>query len=91
MTDANVISLATQALVLAAKLAGPILLVSLLIGLAVAIFQSATQIQEASLSFVPKVAGIALVIVLAGHWMIGQITGFTDQLFAQVPRLLGAG
>jgi flagellar biosynthetic protein FliQ len=88
MNDTSVISLAAQALVLAAKLAGPILVVSLVVGLAVSVVQSATQLQEYTLSFVPKILGVALVLLLAGHWMIGQAIGFTDQLMAEVPRLL---
>jgi flagellar biosynthetic protein FliQ len=89
MTDSNVIQIATQALWLAAKLAGPILAVSLAVGLAVALFQALTQIQEASLSFVPKLLAIALVIALSGHWMIAQIEYFVATLFQQIPQLLG--
>lgn len=89
MTDSQVLTIATQTLVLAAKLAGPILAASLIVGLVVAIFQSASSVQEASLAFVPKLAAIALVILVAGNWMIGQLVGFTDGLFAQLPRLLG--
>ncbi|HEY1741299.1 MAG TPA: flagellar biosynthetic protein FliQ [Acidimicrobiia bacterium] len=88
MTDTNVTQIAIQSILLATKLAGPVLLVSLLIGLAVGLIQSATQIQEQTLTFVPKLVGIALVIVLAGNWMLGQIISFTQNLFDMVPSLI---
>ncbi len=89
MTDSSVTQIAIQSILLATKLAGPILIVSLLIGLGVGLLQSATQIQEQTLTFVPKLVGIALVIVLAGNWMLAQITGFTHNLFDMVPHLIG--
>ncbi len=89
MTDSSVTEIAIQSILLATKLAGPILAVSLLIGLGVGLLQSATQIQEQTLTFVPKLIGIALVIVLAGNWMLAQMTGFTHNLFDMVPRLIG--
>jgi flagellar biosynthetic protein FliQ len=82
--------IAVQSLILATKLSAPILGVSLAIGLAIGLIQSATQLQEQTLSFVPKLAGVALVIVLAGHWMLGQIIGFTHGLFDMIPQLLQA-
>lgn len=88
MTDGNVIDIAVQSILLATKLAGPILAVSLAIGLFVGLIQSATQIQEQTLTFVPKLAGIALTIVIAGHWMLSQIMGFTHNLYASIPHLL---
>lgn len=91
MSDSTVVSLAAQALVLTAKIAGPVLVVSLVIGLAVSVLQSATQIQEYTLSFVPKLLGVAVVLLVSGHWMIGQMVAFTDQLMANVPRLLAGG
>jgi len=71
-----------------AKVSAPILLTSLAIGLAISLFQSVTQIQEVTLTFVPKLAGVALVIVVSGHWMLGQLVGFTHQLFDLIPRLI---
>jgi flagellar biosynthetic protein FliQ len=88
VSDSNVTQIAIQSILLATKLAGPILIVSLLIGLAVGLLQSATQIQEQTLTFVPKLVGIALVIVIAGNWMLAQVTGFTHNLFDMVPRLI---
>lgn len=89
MTDSTVTEIAVQSILLATKLAGPILLVSLLIGVGVGLIQSATQVQEQTLTFVPKLIGIALVVVLAGNWMLSQLTGFTTNLFEMIPRLIG--
>ncbi len=88
MNDSSVTEIAIQSIWLATKLAGPTLVVSLLIGLAVGMVQSATQIQEQTLAFVPKLAGIALVIVLSGNWMLAQIIDYTTNLFDMVPQLL---
>ena len=62
--------------------------VSLAVGLSISLFQSVTQIQEVTLTFVPKLAVVALVILVAGHWMLNEIVNFTQQLFASLPRLL---
>jgi flagellar biosynthetic protein FliQ len=83
-----VIDIAVQSILLATKLAAPILGVSLAIGLLIGLLQSATQLQEQTLSFVPKLAGVALVMVVAGHWMLSQIIGFTQGLFEMIPQLL---
>ena len=88
MTDSAVLHIALQAMIISAKLAAPILLVSLVIGLAVSIFQSVTQVQEATLSFVPKVVGVAVTVLFAGHWMLAQVVEFSQQLFDQLPALL---
>ncbi len=90
MNDSAVVEIALQALILVAKIAGPILAVSLVVGLTVSLLQSVTQIQEMTLVFVPKMIAVALVILLAGHWMLNQVVGFTDQLFAMIPRLLSS-
>ena len=88
MTDHEVINIAVQSILLATKLAAPILGVSLAIGLFVGLIQSATQIQEQTLTFVPKLAGVALVILIAGHWMLGETVAFTHSLFNMIPQLL---
>jgi flagellar biosynthetic protein FliQ len=59
------------------------------IGLAVSIFQAVTQIQEQTLSFIPKVIGIAAVIIVAGPWMLGQIVSYTQDLYERIPSLVG--
>ena len=88
MTDHAVINIAVQSILLATKLAAPILIVALGIGLIIGLLQSATQIQEQTLTFVPKLAGIAIVILLAGHWMLGETVAFTHSLFNMIPQLL---
>ena len=88
MTDNQVVQLGLQAMTLAAKLGAPVLLTALLIGFAVSLFQSVTQIQEVTLTFVPKLIGVGLVLMLGGHWMLGELVGFTNHLFDMVPRLL---
>lgn len=91
MTDTAVIEIITQMLMVVAKVTAPILVTSLAIGLSVSLFQSVTQIQEMTLTFVPKVAAVALVLVIAGHWMIAQVMAFTFQLYAMIPRLIAGG
>ena len=88
MTDGAVVHLAVQSMLLAMKLAAPILLVSLAIGFAISLMQSVTQIQEVTLSFVPKLLGVAIVILVSGHWMLGEVVDFTRQLFEALPKLL---
>lgn len=88
MNEGSVIDIAVQSILLATKLAAPILGVSLGIGLFVGLIQSATQIQEQTLTFVPKLAGVALVIIVTGHWMLSQVIAFTQGLFDMIPHLL---
>jgi flagellar biosynthetic protein FliQ len=89
MTQDTVVSLAVSAMELALKVGAPILLVGLVIGLAVSVFQAVTQIQEQTLSFIPKVAGMAVLIVVAGPWMLGQLINWTQQLYAGIPSMVG--
>lgn len=89
MTDTEVIQIGLDAMILGLKLGGPILLVTLGIGLAVGLIQSVTQLQEQTLTFVPKCFGVAVVILLGGAWMLSTIITFTDDLFARLPELLG--
>ncbi len=91
MDQDTVITLAIQAITLAVKIAGPILLAGLVIGLLVSIFQAVTSIQEQSLSFIPKIAGVAAIIVLLGPWMLDQLVTYTQQLFLSIPSMLGLG
>jgi len=89
MTDTDVIQIAAQALWVATKLAAPMLIVSMAVGTLVSLVQAVTQVQEMTLAFVPKLAGIALVLVLSGGWMLQQMTDFTRTLFESIPSLLG--
>jgi len=86
----TVVNLAAQAMSLALKIAGPLLLVALVIGLLVSIFQAVTQIQEQSLSLIPKIAGVAVVIVLLGPWMLGQLVAYTTALYTAIPTMVGS-
>ena len=88
MTDTTVINIALQTLMVALKLSAPILVTSLVIGFAVSLFQSMTQIQEFTLSFVPKLVGVGIALLLSGNWMLHTLMDFTRDLFALVPSLL---
>jgi flagellar biosynthetic protein FliQ len=89
MTDTAIIDIALQTMVVALKLSAPILVTSLVIGFAVSLFQSLTQIQEFTLSFVPKLLGIGVALVLCGNWMMHTLVSFTTDLFESIPSLLG--
>jgi flagellar biosynthetic protein FliQ len=88
VTDNTVLHLASQALLLIAELAGPVLVVSLAVGLFVALFQAVTSIQEFTLTFLPKVVAIGLVLLVLGHWMLGITVAYTEHLYASIPRML---
>ena len=88
MNDTVILHIAVQALLVAAKLAAPVLVTSLVIGFALALSQSATQIQEFTLAFVPKVLGVAVALLVSGHWMLTTMISFTTQLFHGIPQLL---
>ena len=81
MTISNVRDIIQSTMVVALKLAVPILAVSVIIGLIVAIFQAATQIHEQTLSFVPKLVAIGLILVIMGPWMMEVLMDFTRYLF----------
>ena len=89
MNQDTVINLATQAMMLALKIAGPMLLMGLIIGLLVSIFQAVTSIQEQSLSFIPKIVGVAVLIVVLGPWMLNQLISYAQNLYLSIPSLIG--
>lgn len=89
MTDTAVIDVATSAMLIAAKLCAPILLTALVVGFAISLFQSATQIQEQTLSFVPKLICVGIAIIVSGNWMLREMVNFTTDLFDKIPSLLG--
>ena len=91
MTETQVVTIVTHAMVLVAEVAGPVLIAALGVGLVVSIFQSLTQVNDYTLTFLPKLVVIALVIAVAGHWMLGEFVGYVHQLFNSVPQLLGSG
>lgn len=89
MTPDTVMSLAREALWLTVLLAAPPLLVALAIGLIIGVLQAATQINEMTLSFIPKLLGLAAVLGLAGPWMLRILVDFTRNLFNMIPTMLG--
>ncbi len=84
MTEEEILDLFMNAMYASFKLAAPILIASIVIGLLVAIFQAATQIHEQTLTFVPKVLVIALMLLVLGSWMIRIITEFFDMIFDKI-------
>ncbi|ACO78599.1 flagellar biosynthetic protein [Azotobacter vinelandii CA] len=89
MTPEMVMDLAHQGMRVTLFLAAPLLLTALLVGLLVSLFQAATQINEMTLSFIPKILAVFAVLVLAGPLMIQLIVDFTRELFANLPGMLG--
>ncbi len=88
--DTNaVLDIGLDALVLAAKLSAPVLVTALVVGFVVSLLQSITQIQEVTLSFVPKALAAAAALLVSGHWMISELVSFTNDLYARIPALLG--
>jgi flagellar biosynthetic protein FliQ len=88
MSDADVTEIALQTMLMAAKVSAPILLTALLVGFLISLFQAATQIQEPTLSFVPKMIAVAIVLLITGNWVLSSMVDFTQHLFDQLPRLL---
>lgn len=89
MTPETVVTIVQRALEVVVLLGGPLLLAMLVTGLIVSIFQAATQINEATLSFIPKLLIAFVVLVLAGPWMIETFMDYTIQLYQSIPQLLG--
>jgi flagellar biosynthetic protein FliQ len=87
MTDTAVLEIALQAILIAAKLCAPILLVTLAVGFGISLLQAVTQIQEVTLTFVPKLVAVAVVIMVAGNWMLAEMVGFTGDLYEMIPRM----
>lgn len=88
MTPEFVVSLGSEAIKLALMLSIPLLGVGLVVGLCIAILQATTQIQEMTLSFVPKILSVLLALLAALPWMLGKITNFTTQLFMSLPQII---
>jgi flagellar biosynthetic protein FliQ len=89
VTPETVMTIAQRALEITMLLAAPMLLAALAIGLLVGVFQAATQINEMTLSFIPKLIGMALTLVIAGPWMLKLIVSYTRELFEAIPGLIG--
>jgi flagellar biosynthetic protein FliQ len=91
MTPEAALDIGVQGLIIAAKLAAPLLITALVVGFAISLLQSITQVQEVTLSFVPKIVAVGLALLIAGNWMISEIVQFTNQMFDKIPTLLGGG
>jgi flagellar biosynthesis protein FliQ len=89
MTPESVMTLGRQALELTLVVSAPVLLTALIIGLLVSIFQAATQINEQTLSFIPKLIGMFGVLIVAGPWMVGMMVDFIQRLFSNIPWMVG--
>ena len=89
MTPDVISTIAQETVLVAIKLIAPILLSSLAVGLIVAMFQAATQINEQTLTFIPKLATIIIVLMIAGPWMLQVIIDFFQNLLRQIPELIG--
>jgi len=88
VSEQFVLHLARQAILTMLLVAAPTLLVSLLVGLSVSIFQATTQIQEPTLTFVPKIIAVFLTLLIFGSWMMSMVLSFTIQLFQDMPFLI---
>jgi len=89
MTPETIMSMGNQAIQVSLVLAAPLLLVALVVGLVISIFQAATQINEATLSFIPKLLAVFATMVIAGPWMLNQMLDYMRSLFMSIPQLVG--
>ncbi len=89
MDQASAVDLATDAITVALELALPLLVAALAVGLIISLVQALTQIQEMTLSFIPKILATIGVLVLAGPWMLSRLLSYTTELFTSIPNLVG--
>ena len=88
MDEAYLITLSQNAITLMLVIAGPILLISLLIGTIISLIQAATQVNEVTMTFIPKLVGIGLILLLLGSWMMQQLLVFTAGIFNSLPNFV---
>lgn len=89
MTPESVMTLGYEAMKLSLLLGAPLLLVALVTGLLISLFQAATQINEMTLSFIPKLLAVFATLVIAGPWMLGLVLDYMRNLFSTIPQLVG--
>jgi flagellar biosynthesis protein FliQ len=89
MTPESVMALGRHAMEITLMISAPMLLVALAVGLVVSIFQAATQINEMTLSFIPKLVGIFVSLVVAGPWMLSLMLDYMRELFSSIPNMVG--
>lgn len=88
MSSATVMTMIYEAMVLAFSMASPLLIATLVVGLTISIFQAATQINEMTLSFIPKLLTVGVTLVLLGPWLIGQMVDYIEVLFTSIPKMV---
>ena len=88
MTEGQVINIIRDAVITAVQMSAPFLIASMAIGIIISVFQAATQIHEQTLTFVPKIIAIALLLIFLGSWLIKIITGFTDRTFGSISSFI---
>jgi flagellar biosynthetic protein FliQ len=89
MNQDSAISIATDAMQLAFKLSAPLLVAGLVVGVLISVFQAVTQIQEQSLQFIPKLVVAAVVLLVAGPWMLGELVSWSRALWDTIPTTVG--
>ncbi|MBS1189619.1 MAG: fliQ [Rhodocyclaceae bacterium] len=89
MTPGTVMEIGRQAIEVTLVVSAPMLLAALVVGLVVSIFQAATQLNEATLQFVPKLVTMFLILILAGPWMLQYMTDYIQRLFQSIPQIIG--
>ena len=90
MNAAAVLDLALTAMLMGAKLAAPVLITSLVVGFLISLFQSITQIQEVTLTFVPKTIAVGIALYITGYWMLQTLVTTTQDMMARIPSLLNS-
>ncbi len=91
MDQAQIMEIGAAAMWVTLQISLPILGVSLVVGLLVSIFQAVTQLQEPTLTFIPKILAVVVVIVVAGPWMMNTLLGYTIELWAGIPAIVPGG
>lgn len=89
MTTQFVIALGKEAIMLTLLVAAPMLLLGMIVGLMIAIFQAVTQIHEMTLTFVPKIIAVGVALLIFFPWIVNMLVGFTNRIFTQLPGLVG--
>lgn len=89
MTNQTVLTIAQEALTITVIVSAPMLLTALLVGLVVSVFQAATQINEMTLSFIPKLLAMFAVLVVAGPWMLTMLIDYIQRLYSSIPQTIG--
>lgn len=89
MTPETVLTIATDSLTVATMLAAPLLLSALATGVSIGVLQAATQINEMTLSFIPKLLILVVALLIAGPWMLQIITNYTQTLYSSIPQMIG--